>query len=153
MLDEPAPKMPDFSQIMGHLADVIVFIRVSERSLDHLEVAPEEQSLLRMGLPLWMRFIRRSTSHPSRSSSVRPLERDDKSRTTGATIYPTRCERVRRCIETSLTTPNADVRCCKSSVESKRPRHNAEANYRSGTSPPSTSIDRAQTPIQCRLCD
>lgn len=45
-----APKMPDFSQIMGHLAEAIVFIRVSERSLDHLEVAPEEQSLLRMGL-------------------------------------------------------------------------------------------------------
>lgn len=37
-----APKMPDFSQIMGHLSDAIAFIRVSERSL--------EQSLLRMGL-------------------------------------------------------------------------------------------------------
>lgn len=45
-----APKMPDFSQIMGHLADAIAFIRVSHRSLDHLEVAFEEQSLLRMGL-------------------------------------------------------------------------------------------------------
>lgn len=44
------PKMPDFSQIMGHLADAIAFIRVSHRSLDHLEVAFEEQSLLRMGL-------------------------------------------------------------------------------------------------------
>ena len=45
-----ARKMPDFSQIMGHLADAIAFIRVSHRSLDHLEVAFEEQSLLRMGL-------------------------------------------------------------------------------------------------------
>jgi hypothetical protein len=45
-----APEMPDFSQIMGHLADAIAFIRVSHRSLDHLEVAFEEVSLLRMGL-------------------------------------------------------------------------------------------------------
>lgn len=45
-----APKMPDFSQITAHLADAIAFIRVSHRSLDHLEVAFEEQSLLRMGL-------------------------------------------------------------------------------------------------------
>lgn len=36
-----APKMPDFSQIMSHLADAIAFIRVSHRSLDHLEVAFE----------------------------------------------------------------------------------------------------------------
>ena len=45
-----APKAPDFSQIMAHLADAIAFIRVSHRSLDHLEVAFEEVSLLRMGL-------------------------------------------------------------------------------------------------------
>jgi hypothetical protein len=45
-----APKVPDFSEIMGHLADAIAFIRVSHRSLDHLEVAFEEVSLLRMGL-------------------------------------------------------------------------------------------------------
>ena len=45
-----APKVPDFSQIMAHLADAIAFIRVSHRSLDHLDVAFEEQSLLRMGL-------------------------------------------------------------------------------------------------------
>jgi len=45
-----APKVPDFSQIMGHLADAIAFIRVSHRSLDHLEVAFEEASLLRTGL-------------------------------------------------------------------------------------------------------
>jgi hypothetical protein len=45
-----APEMPDFSQIMGHLADAIGFIRVSHRSLDHLELAFEEVSLLRMGL-------------------------------------------------------------------------------------------------------
>jgi hypothetical protein len=45
-----APKAPDFSQIMARLADAIAFIRVSHRSLDHLELAFEEQSLLRMGL-------------------------------------------------------------------------------------------------------
>lgn len=45
-----APKVPDFSQIMAHLADAIAFVRVSHRSLDHLEVAFEEASLLRMGL-------------------------------------------------------------------------------------------------------
>lgn len=45
-----ASKGPDFSQIMAHLADAIAFIRGSHRSLDHLEVAFEEQSLLRMGL-------------------------------------------------------------------------------------------------------
>ncbi|MGH8202255.1 MAG: hypothetical protein ACREVO_18115 [Steroidobacteraceae bacterium] len=43
-------KMPDFLQIMAHLADAIVFIRVSQRSLDHLEVAFKEESLLRAGL-------------------------------------------------------------------------------------------------------
>jgi len=42
--------MPDFSQIMSHLAEAIAFIRVSHRSLDHLEVAFKEQSLLRIGL-------------------------------------------------------------------------------------------------------
>ncbi len=35
---------------MAHLADAIAFIRVSQRSLNHLEVAYEEESLLRMGL-------------------------------------------------------------------------------------------------------
>lgn len=44
------PKAPDFSQIKAHLADAIAFIRVGHRSLDHLEVAFEEVSLLRMGL-------------------------------------------------------------------------------------------------------
>lgn len=43
-------KMPDFTQVMAHLADAIALIRVSQRSLDHLEVAAEEQVLLRMGL-------------------------------------------------------------------------------------------------------
>ena len=42
--------MQDLHDIMAHLADAIVFIRVSHRSLDHLDVAFEEQSLLRMGL-------------------------------------------------------------------------------------------------------
>ncbi|MHB8815050.1 MAG: hypothetical protein ACYDAE_17505 [Steroidobacteraceae bacterium] len=32
------------------MADAIAFIRVSHRSLDHLDVAFEDQSLLRMGL-------------------------------------------------------------------------------------------------------
>jgi hypothetical protein len=45
-----APEVPDFSQIMGHMADAIAFIRVSHRSRDHLEVAFEEVSLLRIGL-------------------------------------------------------------------------------------------------------
>jgi hypothetical protein len=35
---------------MAHLADAIAFIRVSQRSLNHLEDAFEEESLLRMGL-------------------------------------------------------------------------------------------------------
>ena len=43
------PKTPDLHD-MAHLADAIAFIRVSYRSLDHLDVAFEEQSLLRMGL-------------------------------------------------------------------------------------------------------
>ena len=41
---------PDLHHIMAHLADAIAFIRVSHRSLDHLDVLFEEQSLLRMGL-------------------------------------------------------------------------------------------------------
>lgn len=43
-------KMPDFTQVMAHLADAIALIRVSQRSLNHLEIAAEEQVLLRMGL-------------------------------------------------------------------------------------------------------
>jgi len=35
---------------MGHLADAIAFIRASQRSLNHLDIAFEEESLLRMGL-------------------------------------------------------------------------------------------------------
>jgi hypothetical protein len=42
--------MPDFPEIMAHLADAIAFMRVSQRSLDHLAVAFEEESILRMGL-------------------------------------------------------------------------------------------------------
>lgn len=45
-----SPKIPDFSQIMAHLADAIALIRLSQRSLDHREIAGEEQCLLRMGL-------------------------------------------------------------------------------------------------------
>ena len=44
------PLAPDLHDIMAHLADAIAFIRVSHRSLDQLDVAFEEQSLLRMGL-------------------------------------------------------------------------------------------------------
>jgi hypothetical protein len=40
-----APKAPDFSQIMAHLADAIAFIRVSHRSLDQLDVAFEGESV------------------------------------------------------------------------------------------------------------
>ena len=41
---------PDLHGILAHLADAIAFIRVSHQSLDHLDVAFEEQSLLRIGL-------------------------------------------------------------------------------------------------------
>ena len=44
------PKKPDLSDIMAHLADAIAFVRVSQRSLSHLEVAYDEESLLRKGL-------------------------------------------------------------------------------------------------------
>lgn len=45
-----APKIPDLSQIMAHLGRAIVFIRVSQRSLHDLDLAYDEESLLRMGL-------------------------------------------------------------------------------------------------------
>ena len=46
-----APKnAPDLSQIMAHLSRAIALIRVSNRSLQHLEVAYEEESLIQMGL-------------------------------------------------------------------------------------------------------
>ena len=45
-----ASKMPDLSQIMVHLGRAIVFIRVSQRSLHDLDIAYDEESLLRMGL-------------------------------------------------------------------------------------------------------
>ena len=35
---------------MAHLADAIAFVRVSQRSLSHLEVAYDEESFLRKGL-------------------------------------------------------------------------------------------------------
>jgi hypothetical protein len=35
---------------MAHLADAIAFMRVSQRSLSHLEVAYDEESFLRKGL-------------------------------------------------------------------------------------------------------
>lgn len=41
---------PDLHEIMAHLADAIAFIRVSYRSLDHLEVAYDEESFLRKAL-------------------------------------------------------------------------------------------------------
>jgi len=45
--------MPDLAQIMAHLADAIAFIRVNQRSLDHLDVAFEEECCGRAWL-LWM---------------------------------------------------------------------------------------------------
>ncbi len=44
------PKTPDLHDIMAHLADAIAFIRVSQRSLSHLDVAYDEESFLRKGL-------------------------------------------------------------------------------------------------------
>ena len=44
------PKLPDLHDIMAHLADAIAFIRVSQRSLCHLDVAYDEESFLRKGL-------------------------------------------------------------------------------------------------------
>ena len=41
---------PDLHDIMAHLADAIAFVRVSQRSLSHLEVAYDEESFLRKGL-------------------------------------------------------------------------------------------------------
>ena len=43
-------KTPDLHDIMAHLADAIAFVRVSQRSLSHLEVAYDEESFLRKGL-------------------------------------------------------------------------------------------------------
>ncbi len=43
-------KTPDLHDIMAHLADAIAFVRVSQRSLSHLEVAYEEESFLRKRL-------------------------------------------------------------------------------------------------------
>ena len=45
-----APKMPDLAQIMVHLDRAIAFVRVSQRSLHDLDLAYDEESLLRMGL-------------------------------------------------------------------------------------------------------
>ena len=44
------PKMPDLSDIMAHLADAIAFVRVSQRSLNQLDVAYDEVCFLRKGL-------------------------------------------------------------------------------------------------------
>lgn len=44
------PKVPDLSDILAHLADAIAFVRASQRSLNHLEVADDEESFLRKGL-------------------------------------------------------------------------------------------------------
>ena len=43
-------KAPDLHKIMCHLADAIALLRVSQRSLHHLEVAYEEEPFLRKGL-------------------------------------------------------------------------------------------------------
>ena len=44
------PKAPDLHDIMAHLADAIALIRVSERSLNQLDVAYDEVCFLRKGL-------------------------------------------------------------------------------------------------------
>lgn len=44
------PETPDLHDIMAHLADAIAFVRISQRSLSHLEVAYDEESFLRKGL-------------------------------------------------------------------------------------------------------
>jgi hypothetical protein len=41
---------PDFDGLLGRFADAITLIRVSHRSLDALEVAFEEEFVLRRGL-------------------------------------------------------------------------------------------------------
>jgi len=44
------PKALDLSDIMAHLADAIAYIRVSQRSLNQLDVAYDEVCFLRKGL-------------------------------------------------------------------------------------------------------
>jgi hypothetical protein len=44
------PKAPDLSDIMAHLADAIAYMRVSQRSLNQLDVAYDEVCFLRKGL-------------------------------------------------------------------------------------------------------
>ena len=44
------PTMPDLHDIMAHLADAIAFVRISQRSLSHLDVVYDEDSFLRKGL-------------------------------------------------------------------------------------------------------
>jgi hypothetical protein len=102
---------------MSHLAEAIAFIRVSHRSLDHLEVAFEEQSLLRIGLAALDAVlyrdrlgICRAVEAPA-SLSGREVK---KSHHRCDKFCSTRSLGVRRYTETSQTTPNADVRCCKS---------------------------------------
>jgi hypothetical protein len=81
--------MPDLAQIMAHLADAIAFIRVSQRSLDHLEVAFEEQSLLRMGLAaLDAVYTEIDLASIALSKQPPPDARRRKSRTTDAAIRP-----------------------------------------------------------------
>lgn len=43
-------KMPGLSDIMAHLADAIAFVRISQRSLNDLDVAHDEVCFLRKGL-------------------------------------------------------------------------------------------------------
>ena len=44
------PEAPDLDEIMAHLADAIAFIRVSQRSLNQLDVAYDEVCFLRKRL-------------------------------------------------------------------------------------------------------
>ena len=70
---------PDLHDIMAHLADAIAFIRVSHRSLDHLEVAFEEVSLLRMGLAA-LDAVYTEIDLASIALSMQPSERGETNR-------------------------------------------------------------------------
>ena len=81
--------------IMAHLADAIAFIRVSYRSLDHLDVAFEEQSLLRMGLAALDAVYTEIDLASIALSKQPPSERHGtKSRATDAAIRPPSSQRV-----------------------------------------------------------
>jgi hypothetical protein len=64
-----APKVPDFSEIMAHLADAIAFARVSHRSTTWTS-ASKSSPYCEWGLQLWMRSIPKLTWHPSHFRNI-----------------------------------------------------------------------------------